>query len=133
MTDDNTDISTPRLYRVILPVKDIDKAQVFYSNLLNQEGRRISSGRHYFYCRGTILACFDPRMDGDDFDLPPNPDNIYFSVKDLSAMYVRTKKSGAEILDEIAKRPWGEISFYIKDPFGNKICFVQEESVFTGE
>lgn len=133
MADSNTDSLTPRLYRVILPVTDIEKAQKFYSNLLNMEGKRVSSGRHYFNCRGTILACFDPRKDGDNFDLPPNPDHIYFSVKNLKDIYVRAKQSGAEILDEISTRPWGETSFYMKDPFGNKICFVQEETVFTGE
>ena len=133
MVNSNTDSLTPRLYRIILPVNNIEKAQIFYSNLLNLDGKRVSPGRHYFNCGGTILACFDPRMDGDNFDLPPNPDHIYFSVKNINDIYLRAKHSGAEILDGIAKRPWGEISFYLKDPFGNKICFVQEETVFTGE
>ena len=44
----------------------------------------------------------------------------------------RAQVLGAIILDEIGTRPWGETSFYLKDPFGNKICFVQEETVFTG-
>jgi catechol 2,3-dioxygenase-like lactoylglutathione lyase family enzyme len=133
MVNSSNDNLTPKLYRVILPVNDIEKAQIFYSKLLNMEGKRVSSGRHYFYCRGAILACFEPRADGDDFDLPPNPDHIYFSVKNLNDTYGRAKQLGTEILDGIAKRPWGETSFYIKDPFGNKICFVLEETVFTGE
>ena len=28
--------------------------------------------------------------------------------------------------------PWGERAFYAKDPFGNKICFVDEKTLFTG-
>ena len=32
----------------------------------------------------------------------------------------------------VATRPWGERSFYARDPFGNGICFVDRESVFTG-
>jgi catechol 2,3-dioxygenase-like lactoylglutathione lyase family enzyme len=68
------DAYIPRLFRVILPVNDIEKAQKLYSSLLNMERKRVSSGRHYFQCGGTIFASFDPRRDGDDFDLPPNPD-----------------------------------------------------------
>ncbi len=126
------DTFIPRLFRVILPVNDIEKAQAFYTSLLGIEGKRVSPGRHYFECGGTILACFDPRRDGDNFDLPPNPDHIYFSVKNLNDAYRRAQALGAIILDEIGTRPWGETSFYLKDPFGNKICFVQEETVFTG-
>lgn len=125
--------SVPKLFRVILPVKDIDTAEVFYSSLLNIKGKRVSPGRHYFNCGGTILACYDPRKDTDDFDLPPNPDHIYFSVSDLNAIFARANKLGALIMDQIGKRPWGETSFYMQDPFRNKICFVQEETVFTGE
>jgi catechol 2,3-dioxygenase-like lactoylglutathione lyase family enzyme len=129
-TDQDTHI--PRLFRVILPVNDIEKAQKFYSSLLNMEGNRVSPGRHYFQCGGAILACFDPRRDGDSFDLPPNPDHIYFSVRYLNIVFRRALVLGAIILDEIKTRPWGETSFYMKDPFGNKICFVEEGTVFTG-
>ena len=39
---------------------------------------------------------------------------------------------GVGPLGEIAKRPWGEESFYASDPFGNPLCFVSSASVFTG-
>jgi hypothetical protein len=29
-------------------------------------------------------------------------------------------------------RPWGERSFYVKDPWGNGLCFVDEKTLFTG-
>ena len=32
----------------------------------------------------------------------------------------------------IEKRPWGEVSFYMKDPFGNPLSFVDETTLFTG-
>ena len=128
-----TDDVIPRLFRVILPVNDIEKAHKFYSSLLKMDGKRVSSGRHYFICGGTILACFDPRADTDDFDLPPNPDHIYFAVKNLNLFFSRAQELGTTILDQIKVRPWGERSFYMKDPFGNKICFVDDETVFTGE
>ena len=33
---------------------------------------------------------------------------------------------------KIAERPWGERSFYVEDPFGNKLCFVDRATMFTG-
>ena len=47
-------VQTPRLYRVILPVPDIDRAAAFYSAALAIPGERVSPGRHYFQCGGTI-------------------------------------------------------------------------------
>jgi len=124
----------PKLYRVILPVPNIEKAEHFYAKLLGSPGRRVSPGRHYFDCAGTILACFDPRADGDDFDAVPNPQYLYFSVPDLETLFARAQALGcAELEASIATRPWGERSFYARDPFGNPICFVDEKTVFTGE
>ena len=57
-----------RLYRVILPVRDIERAVQFYGKLLGLAGQRVSPGRHYFDCGGTILACYDPVADGDAID-----------------------------------------------------------------
>ncbi len=125
-------VDTPHLFRVIVPVTDIDRAERFYSKLLGIPGKRVSSGRHYFDCGGTILACFDPRADTDTFDLGPNPDHVYFTVRDLEGARSRASVAGAEILDPIAIRPWGERSFYLKDPFGNKLCFVDAGTKFTG-
>ena len=122
-----------KLFRVIVPVPSIEAAAVFYGKLFGVTGARVSSGRHYFDCGGTILACFSPREDGDGFDLPPNPDHLYFSVDDLEAAFRRCQDAGCKRLDEgIRTRPWGERSFYAQDPFANKICFVDENTVFTG-
>ena len=130
---------SPRLYRVILQVSDLDKGAGFYSILLGTEGRRIHGGfRHYFDCGDVILALVDPSA--DDETARPNPDNIYFSVKDIDAMHARAKALGClssenvhdEPAGEIVTRPWGERSFYACDPFGNPICFVEESTVFTG-
>jgi uncharacterized glyoxalase superfamily protein PhnB len=122
-----------RLFRVILPVGDIELAAKFYGELLGQPGRRVSKGRHYFDCGGVILACFDPRADGDEFDARPNPDHFYFAVADLEAVFERARRLGCKEIDsEIKVRPWGERSFYAKDPFGNPLCFVDEGTVFMG-
>jgi catechol 2,3-dioxygenase-like lactoylglutathione lyase family enzyme len=131
-----------RLFRVILPVSDIGKAERFYSAVLGSRGRRVSPGRHYFDCEGTILACFDPVADGDGHPATPLPEPVYLAVADLEAAFEACRAAGATFskasppgvgpLGAIARRPWGETSFYATDPFGNPLCFVASASVFTG-
>ena len=122
-----------RLYRVIVPVTDVEHAARFYGHVLDLAGERVSPGRHYFDCSGTILACFDPRADGDDWDATPNPDHVYFAVDDLEATFARCQAAGCRRLDDaISTQPWGERLFYATDPFGNQVCFVDEATVFTG-
>lgn len=124
----------PRLYRVILPVSDIERAAQFYAELLELKGVRVSPGRQYFHTGETILAVVDPRADGDDFDARSNSDHVYFAVEDLERAHQRASSLGglSEEMGAIAKRPWGEVSFYMEDPFGNPLCFVDERTVFTG-
>ena len=76
----------PKLFRVILPVSDINRAARFYETALGVQGMRVSKGRHYIDCDGVILACFDPRADGDAYDSTPNPEWIYFAVDDIRQM-----------------------------------------------
>jgi catechol 2,3-dioxygenase-like lactoylglutathione lyase family enzyme len=134
-------MTAPRLYRIVLPVNDLDAAVPFYATLLEEAGVRVSGGRHYFSCGNVILALYDPQGDGDDRIPRPNFDHLYFAVDDLEAVYRRAQRVGglsAETGDgrlpmgEIARRPWGERSFYMLDPFGNPLCFVDSTSVFTG-
>jgi catechol 2,3-dioxygenase-like lactoylglutathione lyase family enzyme len=130
------------LFRVLVPVADIDAAEEFYAGILGSSGRRVSPGRHYFDCEGTILACFDPGADGDGYQASPNPEALYLAVSDLHAVERACREAGARFavgsppgvgpLGEIARRPWGEESFYVEDPFGNPLCFVDRKSVFTG-
>ena len=124
-----------KLYRVILPVKNIEEAARFYSAILKSAGERVSSGRHYFDCGGTILACYDPTADGDEIDrgwLMHKNQYLYFAVDDIEETYRLLQKQGATIEGEIEKMPWGEIIFYARDPFGNPISFVDSKTIFTG-
>jgi predicted enzyme related to lactoylglutathione lyase len=134
-------MAAPRLYRVIVPVNDLDVAVRFYATLFDEGGVRVSGGRHYFSCGGVILGLYYPKADGDDRVPRPNFDHLYFAVDDLAAMHHRATRLGglsAEIGDgnlpmgEIARRPWGEVSFYMVDPSGNPLCFVDATSLFTG-
>jgi catechol 2,3-dioxygenase-like lactoylglutathione lyase family enzyme len=134
-------MTTPRLYRVILPVNDLDEAVRFYAPLLGQDGFRVSPGRHYFRCGDVTLAIYSPRGDGDPREPRPNFDHIYFAVDDLEAAFARARAVGGLSVEtgdgelamgEINTRPWGERSFYMHDPSGNPICFVDSNSLFTG-
>ena len=134
-------MSVARLFRVILPVNDVNTAAPFYAALLDDQGFRVSPGRHYFSCGGVILALYDPRADGDDRTPRPNFDHVYFVVDDLEAAHRRAAQlgglssetgDGGLPMGDIARRPWGERSFYMHDPFGNPLCFVDAATTFTG-
>jgi len=128
----------PKLFRVVLQVSDLDMASGFYSKLLGATGRRIHGARHYFDCGAVILTLLDP-ADGR-VKAKPSPDHVYFSVKDIEEVHTRARRLGClskeKVHDEsggvIVTRPWGERSFYAKDPFGNRLCFVDERTLFTG-
>lgn len=126
----------PRLYRVILPVPDLARAAAFYGRVLDSPGRRVSPGRHYFDCGGTILACYEPAADGDGpaggWRFHPLQ-YLYFAVPDLEAALARLEAAGGTVDEGIAAQPWGERSFYARDPFGSRLCFVDERTLFTGE
>ncbi|MCH7878640.1 MAG: VOC family protein [candidate division Zixibacteria bacterium] len=125
---------TVSLFRVILPVSDIDSAARFYSIIFDRPGERVSPGRHYFNFAGAVLALYDPRADGDSCDPRPNQEPVYLAVSGLKSYLKRARLTGYVPLDiEIEERPWGETSFYITDPSGNQVCFVDKRTVFTGQ
>jgi catechol 2,3-dioxygenase-like lactoylglutathione lyase family enzyme len=125
--------NTPSIFRVFIPVTDFDKAVAFYQELFGTEGRIIHRGRQYFDCGPVIFAVIENHGS-------PIGDHIYFSVPNLEAVFTRAKKLDClersdvhgSPSDEIAVRPWGERSFYARDPFGNGLCFVDETTLFTG-
>lgn len=129
-----------KLFRIILQVDDLDKAEEFYGKLLGDSGRRIPyASRHYIDCGPVILALVDPAVDGEQ--AKPLPDKIYFAVDNLEKVYARASDLGCLSTDdvhgasagEIVVRPWGERSFYVYDLWGNGLCFVDEKTLFTGK
>ena len=132
-------MASPKLFRVTLQVSDLDKAAAFYSKLLDDQGIRIPRGsRHYYNCGGVILALVDQAAGG--LEAKPIPDYVYFAVDNLEEVYDRAQALGClaeervhdDKAGEIVTRPWGERSFYVYDPWGNGLCFVDEKTLFTG-
>lgn len=128
----------PKLFRVMLQVADLAKAVEFYSNLLAIEGRTLRGSRAYFDCGPVMLAILDPTPGG----IVPKPcvEYLYFAVSDLETVHSRARELGClsrdrvhdESAGDIVVRPWGERSFYAEDPWGNGLCFVDENSLYTG-
>jgi predicted enzyme related to lactoylglutathione lyase len=126
-----------KIFRVTFEVSDLERASAFYSQLLATPGKRHPGARHYFDCGGVILAVLDVSMGG--MKPTPGPKSLYFAVDDISAVHARAKKLAAlapfqvhgQPAGEVIRRPWGEQSFYVTDPWGNETCFVQEGSLYT--
>ena len=127
----------PKIFRITLEVSNLDEAATFYAKLLGTEGKRHRGARHYFDCGGVILAVLDPTIGG--ITPSPCPKSIYFAVNDAAAVHARAKELDAlapykvhgQPANEVITRPWGEKSFYVVDPWGNDLCFVEEGSLYT--
>ena len=133
-------MGAPKMFRIALQVGDLAAAGEFYARLLDDPGIPIPRGsRHYFNCGPMILALVDVAK-GAGEKPQPTPDYIYFAVNNLEEIFERAKALGCLATDryhdqeagQIVKRPWGEVSFYVEDPWGNGLCFVDETTLFTG-
>ncbi len=129
--------AVPKLFRVTLETSNLEEATTFYTTLLGIPGKRHPGARHYFDCGGVILAILDPTAGG--LTPTPGPKSIYFAVDDADAVHARAAKLKAlapfqvhgQPASELIKRPWGEKSFYVTDPWGNELCFVQDGTLYT--
>jgi catechol 2,3-dioxygenase-like lactoylglutathione lyase family enzyme len=119
-----------KLYRVVIPVQNLNKAISFYSELLKIQGKRVSDGRYEFNCGGTILACYDAVADGEKVTFRPNPDHIYLGTIDIEKCYHLANSLPCLRIDEtIETLASGEKCFFFVDPFGNPICIAEESTM----
>jgi len=128
---------SPKLFRVTVEVDHIDRAAAFYAELLGVPGKRHPGARHYFDCGGVTLAVLDVSRGGA---APrPGPKSLYFAVDEVDAVHARAAALGAlapyQVHDQpagqVITRPWGERSFYVVDPWGNDLCFVEEHTRYA--
>ena len=123
---------------VLIEVPDIDAASAFYAALFGFDGRLVGSERLYFHYGSLLFGVVDAALTAQGSAPLSGP--YYLAVDDLEALHARAR--ALECLSEeeiegveggqIAVRLWGERSFYAVDPFGNRLCFVDEGTVFTG-
>ena len=85
-----------KLFRVILPVTDLDRAAVIYSDLVDTGGERVSPGRHYFNLGGVVLALYNAASDGDGSVEPTRyqpGQYFYLAVADLEETLAKAQSS----------------------------------------
>jgi len=128
---------TPQVFRLNIEVGDLKSAVSFYTRLLGVGGRQQAGSRCYFNCGPVTLQVLDVSSSRRPHPLPKA---LYFTVRDLEAVYDRARilrcLSPEEVHQArgggIAVRPWGERSFYVDDPWKNPLCFVEEGTVYAG-
>ena len=133
---------SPRIFRILVPARDLEQSRQFYESLLLARGRFVGGGRVYFDCGPVLLGILDYSASPGS-RLPTSSEALYFATDDLEGVHRRARGLGclspgllhndpASPLGEIVRRPWGERSFYVDDPSGNPLCFVDERTLFTG-
>lgn len=133
MSDAAQDV--PQLFRLNIEVGDLDAAISFYARLLGVAGRKDRGQRCYFNCGAVTLQVLQVSPSQPH----PAAKALYFTVKNLEAIFERAKALGClspETVHErqaggIVVRPWGERSFYAEDPWKNPLCFVEAGTVYA--
>jgi catechol-2,3-dioxygenase len=129
---DVTDV--PHLFRLNIEVGDLTAAQRFYETLLNTKGRSQAGQRFYFNAGPVafqVVSSSHPH---------PAAKALYFTTANLEAVHARAASLNClstELVHglkggDISVKPWGERSFYVEDPWGNPLCFVEAGTVYAG-
>jgi len=123
-------VSSPQITRAIpiAFVADVDASAVFYRNVL---GFTIDflHGEPPFY--GSISrggACIHLKFvhqpvltvstdDRDDFI------TVFIEVDDVQSLFAEYVDTGAAFVHRLRTEPWGGLTFIVKDPDGNALCF----------
>jgi uncharacterized glyoxalase superfamily protein PhnB len=121
-----------RLFRIAVPSMRHGDARAFYERVLDMTADDTVPSRLYFHCGDVIVALIDWTIEARDASFHPTPDDLYFATDQLDAVYERAVDAGARITSAIDNRAWGERSFYCLDLDGNKLCFVDDETLFLG-
>ena len=107
---------------------DVNELTNFYEKILEIEAERYGENYSEIEAGDTQLAIFDVfEQEG----LAPGTARVRsneslileFKVEDLEAEYRRIKGMGIEMAKDITTQPWGNTSFYFRDPDGNLINF----------
>ena len=127
--------NVPAFFRLTVEVGNLDQAEEFYNKLFDTKGIRSPGARVYIQAGPVALQVVDVSASSAPH---PAAKSLYFIVNDLQAVHDRAQFLGAlseELVHgspggDIAKRPWGERSFYADDPWGNPLCFVEAGTTY---
>jgi predicted enzyme related to lactoylglutathione lyase len=108
----------PRLSGITRVVADLERARAFYEGLLGLEpGPAFALTRWQAYTMddGSFLAVGEA---------PGSTNEVALAVPDVEALWERVKER-AEVVEPLARTPWGTYRFVLRDPDGYQIAFSQ--------
>ena len=108
--------------------ENIKKLNEFYKDALQIEPQMYGDDYTEFPTEGGILSLFSYKAHEELAKGSVVPAlnrclELEFNVDDVDNEYVRLQQLGAEIVKPLTTQPWGNRSFYFRDPDGNLINF----------
>src|SRR4051794_11351767 len=101
-----------------LPVKDVEKAQQYYRDVLGFEIGWLEAGKGIgAVSRGKAVIFFRKRQE------PFEPAIHWIFAADIDATYEEFRSSGSKVVEPLEKKPWGLRQFTIEDLDGNRFYF----------
>ena len=116
-----------QLFRLNIEVGDLASARHFYETLFDAKVDSRPGNRFYLDAGGMtlqVVGVSSPHIAAKA---------LYFATAGLDAVHARAVALNC-LSDEtvhglkagdISVKPWGERSFYVSDPWGNPLCFVE--------
>lgn len=120
-----------RIFRIAIPASQIEVSRSFYESVLGIDADDTVPSRLYFHCGPVILALIDSAVESSGA-FRPIPDDLYLATDEIDAVHERAVAAGAQQVSPIETQPWFERSFYCQDPDGNRLCFVDDTTLFLG-
>jgi catechol 2,3-dioxygenase-like lactoylglutathione lyase family enzyme len=117
-----------QILETCLYVNDLQRAEQFYTDVLELEIESHQDGRHvFFHCGDQMLLLFNPLVCREPSDQFPShgsfgPGHMAFGVReaDLLPWMKRLEQHGVAI-EKIIDWPRGGRSLYFRDPAGNSL------------
>lgn len=112
---------------IILYVEDVEKSMNFYKNTFGSEIKFITPEKDYgeLLTGETTLSFAAVSLAGSNIKKgfltsktqdKPFGIELGFVTDDVEALVKKAIKNGAELYEDIAVKPWGQKTAYIKDP-----------------
>ncbi len=119
----NVSTTTPRLVRVApeIPVGNLDEALVYYRDKLGFDVVMTMPERGYAVVErdGVALHLFQ------DGTRSLSPVSFHIFIHGLEKLFAELRGRGAQVKQEVLRKPWGNRDFRITDPSGNEIKFTE--------
>ena len=114
-------------------VSDLEIAKKWYTKILGME----------LIKEYPNFKCVLMKLDKTEFDIGvPNPSwgegwnkvkvggrtSIFFETNDIKETWNELKRRGVKVIEELFKRPWGEMKAVFADPDGNEFNLIESVS-----